>query len=312
MQNFEKVNQEIRRRFLGTIPKINKGKRLCLSWSNWGFGQEKIQVSIRRLAKSGIRFLELHGNRYGKDLGYDADEVKRIASGEGVAVAGICGMFSADNDLSSISGIRRQNAVEYIKRNLDLGVKSGAEYFLVVPGAVGRSTPYDAYEFRRSVDTLRRVAHLFVQAGVKAAIEPIRSAEVSFCHTFKEAKEYIDAVNHPGVQHINGDIYHMLTEEDHIARTILDYGKYLINLHMADTNRRALGKGMMDLDAILMVLYLIGYNEKGHFCTPEPLGPGGDPYPAMHGVQKASVLDLLVKDTAGYFRAREQRIFEKE
>ncbi len=310
MQNFEKVNQEIKRKFVEFIPRINKKKRLCLSWSNWGFGQEKLQVSIRRLAKFGVQFLELHGNRYGEGLGYDADEVKRIASDEGVKVAGICGMFSAENDLSSISGIQRQNAIDYLKRNLDLGVKLGAEYFLVVPGAVGRSTPYGTYEFNRSVDTLRKVAHLFVESGVKAAVEPIRSAEVSFCHTFKEAKEYIEAVNHPGVQHINGDIYHMLTEEDHIARTILDYGKYLINLHMADSNRRALGKGMMDLDTILRALYLIGYNEKGHFCTPEPLGPGGDPYPAMHGLQQKSVLDLLVKDTAGYFRAREQRIFD--
>ena len=41
--------------------------------------------------------------------------------------------------------------------------------------------------------------------------------------------------------------------------------------------------GSMDLDTIIRALYLIGYNTEGRYVTPEPLGPGGDPYPAMNG-----------------------------
>ncbi|HIE43752.1 MAG TPA: sugar phosphate isomerase/epimerase [Candidatus Omnitrophica bacterium] len=311
MQNFEKVNQEIEKKFLNALPKIDINRRLNLSWSNWGFGQEKLMMSVRRLAKFGVKFIELHGNRYGEDLGYNSSEVKKILDGEGLKVAGICGMFSRENDLSSVSGIHRQHAIDYIRRNLELGASLGAKYMLIVPGAVGRPEPYDRYEFHRSVETLRRVAHVFEETEIVGAIEPIRSAEVSFCHTFKEAKDYIEAVDHPWISKINGDIYHMLTEEDHIAETILEYGGYLINLHMADTNRRALGKGMMDLDTILMALYLIGYNNGSCFCTPEPLGPGGDPYPAMHGIPDESVLDWLVEDTVQYFRAREEAILER-
>ena len=33
----------------------------------------------------------------------------------------------------------------------------------------------------------------------------------------------IKAVNHPGVKHINGDVYHMQTEEPHIGEAL--YGK---------------------------------------------------------------------------------------
>ena len=104
----------------------------------------------------------------------------------------------------------------------------------------------------------------------------------------------------------------MLTEEDHIAKTILEYGDYLTNLHMADTNRMALGRGMMNIDLILMALYIIRYNNENSFCTPEPLGPGSDPYPAMHGIQRPSVLDRLVRETAEYFRQREEKIFSWE
>jgi sugar phosphate isomerase/epimerase len=217
-------------------------------------------------------------------------------------------MFSPDNDLSSNRAIQRQAAVDYLKRELEFTKQMGGGYILVVPGAVGRPTAYDQTEFERSVETLRLVAGLFVKNNIKAAIEPIRSAEVSFVHTIADAKKYIQAVNHPGVACINGDVYHMQSEESHIGEALLDAGSQLLNLHMADSNRCALGEGSMDLDAIIMALYLIGFNTKGHYVTPEPLGPGGNPYPAMHGKPNGASLDKMVRQTASYFRKREEEI----
>ena len=100
----------------------------------------------------------------------------------------------------------------------------------------------------------------------------------------------------------------MQSEEAHIGEALLDAGDQLLNLHMADSNRCALGEGEMDLDTIIMALYLIGFNSKGHYVTPEPLGPGGDPYPAMHGKPDKRQLDHMVKQTASYFRKREEEI----
>jgi sugar phosphate isomerase/epimerase len=79
---------------------------------------------------------------------------------------------------------------------------------------------------------------------------------------------------------------------------------------MADSNRCALGEGSLDLDTIIMALYIIGYNRPGCFVTPEPLGPGGDPYPAMHGKPDPKLLDKLVNQTAEYFRQRESELLE--
>jgi hypothetical protein len=75
---------------------------------------------------------------------------------------------------------------------------------------------------------------------------------------------------------------------------------------MADSNRRALGEGSLDLDTVIRALYAIGYNRDGCFCTPEPLGPGGDPYPAMHGQPDPEALDQLVFQTVRYFKEREE------
>ena len=307
LQHYEQKNVKIRAAFEAlkhTSPE-KLTPRLNLSWSNWGFGMESLNRSAERLARADIRFIELHGNRYGKDLGYQAAEVRNILSDHGIVVAGICGMFSADNDLSSNRGVVRQAAIDYIRRNVDLGRELGANYFLIVPGAVGRPDKTDDMEFDRSVETLRSVADVLIQANIRGAVEPIRSAEVSFCHTFKDAMDYIAAVDHPGVRHINGDVYHMQSEEGHIGETLMNAGERLTNLHLADSNRCALGDGSLDLDTIIMALYVIGYNREGCYVTPEPLGPGGDPYPAMYGRPDPELLEALVQHTASYFRERE-------
>jgi sugar phosphate isomerase/epimerase len=77
---------------------------------------------------------------------------------------------------------------------------------------------------------------------------------------------------------------------------------------MADSNRCALGDGSLDLDTIIRALYLLGYNRPGCFVTPEPLGPGGDPYPAMNGRPDPARLEELVQRTSRYFRAREDAV----
>lgn len=310
-QRFEEINHTIKHAFLelksNSPEKLQK--RLKFSWSNWGFGLESFETSCARLEKAGIQYIELHGNHYGPDLGYNPEVVKKIMDAHGISVGGVCGMFSADNDLASNRHIKRQAAIDYIKREAEFTACVGGKYMLVCPAAVGRPGKYDDSEIERSVDSLSRVADVFITYGIRAAVEPIRAAETSIVHTFQEAKEYIAKLNHPGVQHINGDVYHMLVGESHIAQAIWQAGSMLTNLHMADTNRCALGDGSLDIDTIIMALYLIGYNnDDSCFVTPEPLGPGGDPYPAQNAKTPPEILDKLVFDSVSYFRQREEEV----
>ena len=310
LQNHEAKREELLAAFrskLAQRPELQQ-QEIKLSWSNWGFGIEPLEDTARRLHQHGVKWIELHGNRYGNDLGYVAAEVLATLGRYDIQVAGICGMFGSENDLSSNSGLCRQHAIDYIRRQLDLCQAVGGSYLLVVPGAVGRPQAYDGSEFERSVETLRLVADEFARAGVRAAIEPIRSAEVSLVHTIADAMRYLAAVGHDAIQHINGDVYHMQSEEANVAQALLDAGDRLINLHLADSNRCALGKGSLDVDAILMALYLLDFTDGPRFATPEPLGPGGDPYPAMFGKPDPALLDQLVADTVGYWRERERQI----
>lgn len=313
-QNYEYKTEKIRQEFL-RYKRENPDrlkKRLKFSWSNWGFGLEEFAVSCERLQRAGISYMELHGNHYGSDLGYRPEEVCRIMDGCGIQASGVCGMFSADNDLSSNRPVHRQAAIDYIRREAAFTEQVGGKYMLVCPAAVGRSRKYDDSELDRSLDSLSRVADVFAEHGIRAAIEPIRSAETTLVHSIADAKAYIERLDHPGVQHINGDVYHMLVEESHIGEAILDAGRRLTNLHMADTNRCALGYGSMDIDTIIMALYLLDYNnDESCFVTPEPLGPGGDPYPMQHARTDPAILDRLVFDSVQYFREREEAVLSE-
>ncbi|WP_319561764.1 sugar phosphate isomerase/epimerase family protein [Marispirochaeta sp.] len=307
MQNYEIKNKEIDDRFKGfrTSSSERIKNRLKISWSNWGFGCEDLKVSLDRLARNDVEYIEFHGNHYGPDLGYKMKETRKLLRDAGIKASGVCGMFSKENDLSSVSALQRQAAIDYIKREVEFTAEIGGVYLLVVPAAVGRNLAYDDMEEYRSLETLNLVGKLFSKHNVKGAIEPIRSAETTIVNTVAQAKRYIAALNCPGVAHINGDVFHMQAEENHIATAILEADNQLVNLHMADSQRGALGTGSLDLDRIIEALYLIDYNNGDKFVTPEPLGPGGDPYPAMYGSPDPVQLDELVRQTVSYIRERE-------
>ncbi len=309
-QHFEEKDAIIRDRFQ-QLKKQSPEKlatRLHLSWSNWGFGRESLAESARRLQQSSVQYIELHGNHYGPDLGYDVKETLSILGDHDLQVSGVCGMFSADNDLASNRAVCRQAAIDYLRREIPFTQAVGGYYLLVVPGAVGRPRAYDDVEFDRSAETLAQCAHWFTEHNVQAAIEPIRAAEVSLVHTLADAERYIRQVSQPSVAHINADVYHMQSEESHIGTALINAGDRLLNLHFADSNRSALGEGSMDVATIIRALYILGHNRPGRFVTFEPLGRGGDPYPAMHGRPNKTKLDALVSTSIRYFRDCEEMV----
>ncbi|MCL5771597.1 MAG: sugar phosphate isomerase/epimerase [Actinobacteria bacterium] len=310
LQNYEKKDLLVKEKFKEFLKDKVVKKRLKFSWSNWGFGLEPLENSLQRLNKNKVQYIELHGNVYGPDLGYKPANLNKLLSFHNIKVSGVCGMVMKESEISSSSPFVRQRCIDYFKRNVELCKELDGEYILFSPGAIGRPQKYDDFEFERAVETLKILGDIFLDAGIKGAIEPVRADEVSICHTFKDAAKMIKEVNHKGVCHIAGDVYHMLHGESHIGETILTYGDYLINIHMADTNRMALGSGMLNLDIIIMSLYLIGYNNKNAFLSAEPLGPAADPYPQMNGITDPHILDKLVSDTASYFYKRESLLLE--
>lgn len=305
-QRFEQSNERIQQEFRQAVRenRLSLDVSPPLSWSIWMFGRESLTLSVDRLKRAGVDYVELAGNHHTRELGANPREVNRILSDAGLEVSGVCGLYSPEVDLASDDSFRAQAALDYTRRELEYVHEVGGKYLIVVPSAVGRTQPEGSEELPRSAERLARLGEEFDSAGIKAAVEAIRADEVSLIHTIGQACSYIETVNHPAIQHINGDVYHMLYGERHVGEAILEAGHRLANLHLADTNRGALGTGMMDVDTILRSFYLAGGVSTGAFCTAEPLGAGRDPYSALTTTVDPQFADRLVNDTVGYLLER--------
>ena len=282
-----------------------------MSFSIWMFGSEELEKSFKRIKEAGYNYVELPGSHHVKELGLDSNKVNKLLDKYDLEVSGVCGLFSPETDLASNDPYKRKNAIKYIRNEIEFTKEVGGDYVIVVPSAVGRPDKIDDNEYERSISTLKMVADDFIEADIKAAVEPIRSAEVSLIHTIKDVKKYIKDVNHAGIQNINGDIFHMINEEKHIGDSILEAGEKLTNIHIADSNRGPIGEGMINIDIVIMALYLINYNQTGKYVTGEPLGIGGNPYQLMHGKTDPEKLDFLVEKTRNHFKEREKLLTEK-
>jgi sugar phosphate isomerase/epimerase len=272
------------------------------------FGREKLDKSFKRLQDAGYNYVELAGNHYLKEFGSDLNEVKELLKKCDLKVSGACGLYSTEVDLSSDSPYTRKNAVDYVKNEVEFLEELGGKYLILVPSAVGASGAFDQNAYLRSIESAKIAAEAAKNSPVKIAVEPIRSAEVNLINTVEKALDYIEKIDHPGIQYINGDIFHMLNEEKHLGEAILAADEKLVNLHLADSNRGAIGMGMTDIDLVIAALYLIGYNQGDKFVTGEPLGVGGNPYSLMNQEGNEEKYDFLVKQTRDYFRTRESEL----
>lgn len=308
-QPFRVKDAAVVRRFIKARTSFAQDEpRLRLGWSIWGFGTEPLEESAARLRRHGIRWIELPGNLYGPDLGYEAPHVAKVLAEHDLQVSGVCGMVTPEQEFASRFPHVRQRAVDYFRRQAEFCAEVGGTYLLFGAACVGRPDAYDDYEMQRSAETMRIVADDFARLGVVGAVEPIRPEETSIVHTFAQALDLLERVDHPAISQINGDTYHMLSGEDHLGEVLLAHGDRVVNLHMADTNRRAIGDGLLDVDVLIMALYAIGYQRHDRWCTPEPLGAGGNPYAAMNLPPDVDSLEHMVGTTATTFYEREEEV----
>lgn len=320
LQRYEEKSRRIRKEFLRRKkehPELFE-RRIDLSFCTLMFGLEDVADSVARLAKKGYRYIEVLGNCAGDTSGNSAQtrEIKEALDHYGMKCSGVCMLIQSGFCLESRDFFVKQRSHDFIKRNVAFCHELGGSYCLVTLGGTDGIKPApDGGDWARSVRALREIAFIFEEYGVKCAIEPILKSITPIVHSFEDAKKYIAEVDHPSVAYIYGDTEHMMASEEHIGEAILDAGSQLLNLHIKDTNeQRPVGRGMMDLDTIIRALYLIGFNQAGHFVVGEPLPDYYDPVPGYgtlipHG---GEVLDLLAGETIDYFREREENVLGEE
>lgn len=257
------------------------------SISNWIYGDEPLEVTFQRLQKYGYDGVELKG----EPKLYQTGEVRKLCKKYNLSVLSIAGIYpwpTLERDIASPDKGVRKKAVDYLQNCVDLAAGVGAPLVVVVPSAVGKTSPIDSFEdeeewiqekervWNYAVLSVREAAKYAEAKGILLVIEPINRYETFLVNTAEEGLRFIAEVNSPAVK-IHLDVFHMNIEEANPAEAIRRCGKLLMNLHISDSNRMAVGDGHVDFRAIMYALKEIRYQWA---LTLEPVPPVPNPYVA--------------------------------
>lgn len=286
------------------------------SVSNWIYGDEPLERTCQRLSKYGYDGVELEG----EPAKYRPEDVKRLCDKYALQVLSIAGMYpwpTNERDLANPDPEIRRRAVAYLRHCVDLACGVGAPLVIVVPSAVGKTKPVQATygddglwesEYKRewdyAVESVREAAKYGEDKGIMFAIEPINRYETYMVNSAEQARRFACEVGSRAVR-VHLDTFHMNIEESDPAEAIRATGNMLINVHIADSNRQAVGRGHYDFAAMMKALKEIGYERS---LALEPLPPVPDPYVAMKMKRYAGLWDVYAKESIDRLRELEKTV----
>jgi sugar phosphate isomerase/epimerase len=285
------------------------------SISNWIYGGEALDLTFQRLQRLGYDGVELMG----EPTQYDPADVISLCRAHRLSVLSIAGMYpypTDSRDLASPDPAVRGRAVEYLEACVNFAAAVAAPLVIVVPSAVAKTTPTpdvrDEAAWDEGYDLAWRHAVAAVRAATRAAeakrvflaIEPINRYETFLVNTCEQAMRFVDEVGSDAVG-VHLDTFHMNIEEADPAAAVRLAGRRLLNVHVSDSNRQAVGRGHTDFRALLRALRDIGYDGT---LTLEPLPPLPDPYIAARMTRLRHLWDRFAEESLQRLKALEGEI----
>ena len=283
--------------------------------SNWIFGDENLETTFKRLQRYGYDGVEL----VGEPEQYDVDEVLRLCDRYGLKVLTVCGMFpwpTSERDLGNPDSEVRRRAVEYVQRCCDMAAALGSSAVVCTPCPVMKNAPVDApreetgwrekagREREFAVESVRQAARRAAERGVTLAIEPINRYETYMLNTIEQGLEFVEQVGTEGLS-VHLDTFHMNIEDKDPVGCVEVAGSRIGNVHIADSNRKAVGYGHFDFPGFVEALVRVGYDGPVNL---EPLPPLPDPYIAARLKSAEHLKDEYAKASIERLREYEARV----
>jgi sugar phosphate isomerase/epimerase len=160
--------------------------------------------------------------------------------------------------LTSADPAYRAQAHDFIVRIVDLAAAFGAPAIIgSMQGRVeGKGARQQALQWLE--EGLTGLGNRAGAHGVSLLYEPLNRYETNL---FNRAKEAAAFLTRRKIQHVKllCDLFHMNLEEAAIPTTLRAVARHLGHVHFADTNRRAMGFGHLDVSPIVEALRDIGY-----------------------------------------------------
>jgi sugar phosphate isomerase/epimerase len=260
----------------------------------WIYGDAPLDRTLGRIAAAGYDGVEWPG----EPAAYDPREVRRQIAAAGLAPVGLtasCMVPQTPRDLASPDAAVRREAVAYVEACLRFAAEIGAPLVQMLPSGETRLAPAKSRddEWRWSIEGMRQAAREAERTGIRICVEPLNRYEAYLVTTAEEAIAYVDAVGSPWVG-MTLDLFHASIEEPDIAAAVRAAGPRLRHVHVADTNRRGLGRGHLDLRPVAAALCECRY---AGAVVVEVMPPGPDPFRSIKDAGSPAILDEYIRES---------------
>lgn len=153
----------------------------------------------------------------------------------------------------------RQEAINRIKRHIDLGSHFGSQIIIgLIRGNISElATKAKQIDFFESA--LFELCSYAEMKKVLLTIEPLNRYECNILNTAEEVIRLIRKMKSPFLK-VLLDTFHMNIEERDIFKTVVASKGYLSHVHIADSNRKFPGMGHIDFKEIYSALKTIDFD----------------------------------------------------
>ena len=220
--------------------------------------QGDFRENVKLLAELGYDSVELMTTEpRSLDWAYLKDTLEEF----GMTAALVCTgeMGALGRNVSDPNPLRRTQGLRRIFEAVDLAAYLGVD---INAGRIkGDFAPGISREamMENAVDGFRRLCDYAAERNVRVALETAAYVFMSFINTCAEGETLIHAVDRPNFG-LMMDIFHMYVEERDLLRSITEYGRYNLHVHLADNNRMYPGACGMDFRRIITAFHDSGFD----------------------------------------------------
>lgn len=158
------------------------------------------------------------------------------------------------------SGIRDQ-AVNFIQSMIRMASVFRAPVIIGSMQGKGDQASGRAVALERLQAGLRQLSDFDESIGGAGLLyEPLNRYETQLFNRSAEAAAWLDACQLPSTIRVLADLFHMNIEETSLADALRETGARLGHIHFADSNRRAVGLGHIDLSGVRQALEAVNYD----------------------------------------------------
>ena len=230
----------------------------------WMFGNIQIADICRKIKAAGFDGIDLSisDDESYSIKNYKISGIQKIASDCGLIVPVASALMKGPtHDLSQSDDGLRWQAIDFVRCCIDAASYAGAKDLLVMPSRIFNTTCHTSRseDWKRSAESLAICAEYAKRQGVSLMLEPLNRQRVTMVRNMEEGLKMICDVGEDNV-YLVPDIYQMSMEEPKgLVNSIRKYGKWIRNIHVADSTRHVPGTGNYNWNEILTALWEVGY-----------------------------------------------------